>query len=541
MDTATVTQIDIANELQLAINTNQLQLHYQPKADLQTGLLVGMEALLRWNHAKWGAVSPSLFIPVAEKNELIIQLGDWVIRQACLDIISWSKANLVSPCVAINISPIQLQDPDFIGRMSSILQTMQVRPEQISIEITEGILIDHDSGMKQLLDNFKLQGYRLSLDDFGTGYSALSYLKHFPFDFVKIDQSFVRDLPDNSDDISISKAIIAMAHSMGLKVIAEGVETEAQCKFLSENMCDQIQGYFFSPPLSFTQMTALLNNCPALEKHLLRIARPDRTLLLVDDEPNILSSLKRLLRRDGYQILTAGSGSEGLEILKNIAVDVIISDQRMPSMTGVEFLRNAKELYPNTIRMVLSGYTELQYITDAINEGAIYKFLTKPWDDELIRAHIAEAFQYKEMADENQSLNLQIKTKNQELIAANRRLSEIVRQKQRQITINEMSLSIVREVLQYVPFPIIAVDDENMVVFLNNTAEEVLPESKIELGCQIEHLIPGVDSGIKEHTEGLWFPVYVYQKSFKAQWKNMGRRSQPSGKIVMLIDDRKCH
>ncbi|MFZ3004443.1 MAG: EAL domain-containing protein [Undibacterium umbellatum] len=107
MDTATVNQIDIANELQLAINTNQLQLHYQPKADLQTGLLVGMEALLRWNHAKWGAVSPSLFIPVAEKNELIIQLGDWVIRQACLDIISWSEANLVTPCVAINISPIR--------------------------------------------------------------------------------------------------------------------------------------------------------------------------------------------------------------------------------------------------------------------------------------------------------------------------------------------------------------------------------------------------------------------------------------------------
>lgn len=541
MDMVTHKQIDMAKELQLAINANELELYYQPKADLQTGLLVGVEALLRWNHATCGAIPPSAFIRVAEQSDLIIQLGEWVIRQACTDIRAWISAKLEAPCVAINVSPKQLQDAGFSMRLSEILKNMHVTADQISLEITENILMHRNTGIDQLFSDFKQQGYKLSLDDFGTGYSALSYLKHFPFDYVKIDQSFVHELPHNSDDVSISKAIISMAHSMGMKVIAEGVETEAQCKFLSDNMCDQIQGYFFSLPLSIKQMTAFLQDSLVLDKHLLRMGKPDRTLLLVDDEPNILNALKRLLRRDGYQILTAGSGHEGLGILEKNRVDVIISDQRMPSMTGVEFLRNAKKLYPDTIRIVLSGYTELQYITDAINEGAIYKFLTKPWDDELIRANIREAFHYKEMEDENRSLNLQIQTKNQELVTANRQLAELVKQKQKQITLGQLSLSIVREVLQYVPLPIIAVDDEDMVVFINSSAEQVIPQSRIELGCQIEHLIPDVGNGIREHSEGIWFPVHVYQKPFNAQWKNMGEQHKSSGKIVMLIDDRMHH
>ncbi|MBI1773269.1 MAG: response regulator, partial [Burkholderiales bacterium] len=339
----------------------------------------------------------------------------------------------------------------------------------------------------------------------------------------------------------LPRAVISMAHSLGITVIAAGVATEAQCTFLSDTMCDQIQGHFFAKPLDSEQMQLFLQEKPVLDKHLLRLGKPDRTLLLVDDEPNILNALKRLLRRDEYRILTADSGHEGLEILEKNRVDVIISDQRMPIMTGVDFLRNAKKKYPDTVRIILSGYTELQYITDAINEGAIYKFLTKPWDDEQIRANIREAFHYKEMEDENRRLTLQVQTTNQELISANKLLAEMLEQKQKQISRDELSLSIIREVLQYVPLPIIAVDDEDMVVFINNSAEKIIPPSRLELGCQIEYMIPDAGPGIREFSEGLWFPVQIHGQLYNAQWKNLGAKHKSTGKIVMLMDDRNRH
>lgn len=541
MNTIEHNSIDIEAELNVAIDTNALHLHYQPTVDLQTGHVVGAEALLRWQHPDHGRIPPAVLIPVAEKSDLIVRLGEWIIKQVCKDIAYWNLAGLHPPCIAINISPIQLQSNDFNNRLSGILESMAVTPDKVSLEITEQILMYRSDSIDKVFSDFKKQGFTLSLDDFGTGYSALSYLKHYPFDYVKIDQSFVQELPHNLDDASITRAVISMAHSLGIKVIAEGVETEAQCKFLSDNMCDQIQGHFFSKPLDSEQMQRFLQEKTVLDKHLLRLGKPDRTLLLVDDEPNILSALKRLLRRDEYRILTADSGHEGLEILEKNRVDVIISDQRMPIMTGVDFLRNAKKNYPDTVRIILSGYTELQYITDAINEGAIYKFLTKPWDDELIRANIREAFHYKEMEDENRRLTLQVQTTNQELISTNKLLAEMLEQKQKQISRDELSLSIVREVLQYVPLPIIAVDDENMVVFINNSAEKIIPPSRLELGCQIEYMIPDAGPGIREFSEGLWFPVQVHGQLYNAQWKNLGGKHKSTGKIVMLMDDRNRH
>jgi CheY-like chemotaxis protein len=183
-----------------------------------------------------------------------------------------------------------------------------------------------------------------------------------------------------------------MAHSLGIRVIAEGVETEGQCQFLSKNLCDEIQGFLFSKPLPPDEAVTLLREERRLPPHLLRVHKPERTLLLVDDEASILSALRRHLRQIGCRILVAADGQQGLDIMAKEKIDVIVSDQRMPGMTGVEFLRRVKTLYPDTVRIVLSGFTELQSVTDAVNEGAIYKFLTKPWDDDQLRAHILEAF-----------------------------------------------------------------------------------------------------------------------------------------------------
>lgn len=214
-------------------------------------------------------------------------------------------------------------------------------------------------------------------------------------------------------------------------------------------------------------------------------AEPDdaRTLLLVDDEESILSSLNRLLRREGYRVLSATGGAEGLEILASHRVDVIVSDQRMPQMTGVEFLRQVKNLYPQTVRIVLSGYTELQSITDAINEGAIYKFLTKPWDDEQLRANIREAFRHKGLDDENQRLG-------RELTVANEQLRGLLAEKQRQSQRDLMVLGIVQEILQLVPLPIIGVDDEDMIVCANQEAAALFGWQLPLIGSYAHEVLP---------------------------------------------------
>lgn len=200
----------------------------------------------------------------------------------------------------------------------------------------------------------------------------------------------------------------------------------------------------------------------------------ERTLLLVDDEPNILSALTRLLRRDGYRILRATSGAEGLELLSQFHVAVIISDQRMPEMTGVEFLSHVKETYPDTVRMVLSGYTELSAVTDAINNGAIYKFLTKPWDDELLRQNVRDAFEYADLRHENERLAQQLKIANDELYLINRDLERRVEEKNREMMLHYQVLKVSQEVLESLPVAVLGLDEDGTVVVANRRAHRVL-------------------------------------------------------------------
>ncbi len=275
------------------------------------------------------------------------------------------------------------------------LQSNGVSPQYLELEITESAVMQDPQRAMDLLRELKQIGVRIALDDFGTGYSSLNYLKRFPIDVVKIDQSFVRDISSDAQDMAITRAVIAMAHSLKHQVIAEGVETPAQFKVLRRHRCDQIQGYLFSRPLPPDEFSRLLATGIALPPS---IAGSEEdllpTLLLVDDEECVLSAFKRLFRRDGYRVLTATSAAQAFELLAMHTVQVIISDHRMPILDGTEFLSRVKGMYPNTVRLVLSGYTEINTVTNAVNQGGIYKFLTKPWDDELLQGHVRDAFMF---------------------------------------------------------------------------------------------------------------------------------------------------
>ncbi|WP_114970787.1 EAL domain-containing protein [Rhodoferax ferrireducens] len=393
MNARVAQQLLLENKLHRALERDEFVLYYQPKVSLFDGSVVGLEALIRWNDPKSGLVPPNEFIPLLEETGMIVEVGRWVLEKAIADITDWQARGLKPPRVAVNVSAMQLRRKDFVQTLERALTNHHGYRRQLGLdlELTESILMMDVEASIQKLNAIRDMDLKISIDDFGTGYSSLSYLRRFPIDYLKIDQSFVRDITSDPNAASICISIIDLAHNLKLKVIAEGVETEGQMNYLRRHHCDEMQGYLFSRPLPAAECAQLL----AMQKKLTLppLARGERkTLLIIDDETNILSALKRLLHRENYEILTADTADVGFDLLATHEVQVVVSDQRMPEMNGTEFLSRVKDLYPDTVRIVLSGYTDLESITDAVNHGAIYKFFTKPWDDETMRDNIRDAF-----------------------------------------------------------------------------------------------------------------------------------------------------
>jgi diguanylate cyclase (GGDEF)-like protein len=242
-------RLQIERELRHALDRGEFVLHYQPKVASGSGNITGLEALVRWQHPSSGLVGPDRFISAAEDNGLIVPLGEWVLRTACRQAAEWKAAGLDTGRVAVNLSARQFRAKGLLGSIRDIIEDARVQPSMLELEITESVVMQDPDQAARLLSELREMGIALSLDDFGTGYSSLSYLKRFPFDHVKIDRSFVRNLPDDSEDCAITEAIIAMAHGLKLRVIAEGVEHAAQQEFLFRLGCDELQGYLISRPV----------------------------------------------------------------------------------------------------------------------------------------------------------------------------------------------------------------------------------------------------------------------------------------------------
>lgn len=268
MNAKALERLTLESELRQAINRQEFLLHYQPRVDMVSGEITGMEALVRWQHPVQGLLYPTKFIPVAEESGLIVPLGEWVLRTACEQNKAWQLAGLKPVSIAVNLSARQFKQQDLVELVSSILQETELDPSYLELELTESMVMQNVEAAIATLTQFKVIGVKLSIDDFGIGYSSLNYLKHFPIGFLKIDQSFVRDITTNRDDAIIAKIIISMAHDLGLKVIAEGVETEEQKSFLCSHRCDEMQGYFFSMPLPAEEFETLLKEgrCMSMAK-----------------------------------------------------------------------------------------------------------------------------------------------------------------------------------------------------------------------------------------------------------------------------------
>jgi EAL domain-containing protein (putative c-di-GMP-specific phosphodiesterase class I) len=251
-------RLRLESQLRGALDRDEYQLYYQPKIDLQTGLVSGLEALLRWQSPDRGLVLPGEFISVLEDAGLIIPVGEWVIATVCAQIRRWQSMGVVVPPVAVNLSARQFRQQGLDAVIGRIVTESRIDPRLLEFELTESILMTDAESAVETLRQIKARGIRLALDDFGTGYSSLSYLKRFPLDALKIDRAFIRDVTENPDDVSIVVAIISLARSLRLHVIAEGVETQEQLEFLRRHGCDEAQGYYIARPMDVAAISRVL-------------------------------------------------------------------------------------------------------------------------------------------------------------------------------------------------------------------------------------------------------------------------------------------
>jgi len=255
-----VHQFALETRLKRAIEKEEFKLFYQPQVDLETGKMVGMEALLRWEVSDLGMMPPSEFIPVAEETGLIVPLGEWVLRTACAQNKQWQNAKLPPISVSVNLSGRQFHHQNLVEKVEAALRESRLEPQWLDLEITETYAMQDSDFTLATLKDLKRMGVHISMDDFGTGYSSLSQLKHFPIDTLKIDRSFIKDLASDPKEEAIVSAIIVLAHSLGMDVVAEGVETREELAIVKKHRCDKIQGYLFSRPIPVPDFEMLLRS-----------------------------------------------------------------------------------------------------------------------------------------------------------------------------------------------------------------------------------------------------------------------------------------
>jgi diguanylate cyclase (GGDEF)-like protein/PAS domain S-box-containing protein len=385
-------RLRMETELRGALERGEFVLHFQPKANLASGEISGFEALLRWQHPQRGLVPPQQFIPILEDIGLIIPVGEWVLRAACTQIKRWQAEGFGPRPIAVNVSVRQFQREGFDAVLSQILAESKIDPALLELEVTESMLMTNTEEAARTLGKLRLPGVQISLDDFGTGYSSLAYLRSLPVDTLKIDRAFIRDVASDPDAAAIVLAMIALAHGISLKVVAEGVETEAQLNFLRLRGCDEMQGYYFARPMPASECSQALAENRRLPHPALAADASAPAILLVDDSAQELELIARALAPEGYRIVTATTAAEAFEALAKATFDIVVSDLRMPGMDGVELLAGVRRLYPRIVRIMVSGSGEMSTVVQAVNDAGIHNYLLKDMSAGRMRAAVREAF-----------------------------------------------------------------------------------------------------------------------------------------------------
>ena len=376
--------------LRRALENNELCLHYQPQIDLFNYTVLGVEALLRWNHPQQGVLSAAQIIPLAEETGLIDPIGRRVLHIACKQAQQWRGRSSSTPfTVSVNVSAQQFLQADLAAQIEQELLATGLTPEALKLEITENLLLPESAHIQRMLRHLKSLGVQLAVDDFGTDYSSLGYLKRFPLDWLKVDRSFVRDIASNPNDAAIVTAMIALAHSLGIKVIAEGIENHTQLAFVQRHHSDAAQGFYIERPMPAEQLTNWLRD-PTLPP--LSSDGVKRSVLVLEDDEQQRNLLALWLQDDDYQVLLAEDAQQAFAILAQQPVDVMLVDYVLPDIDGIEFMRRVRSIYTDTVRLLISAKADQSALARAINEGGVFRYLQKPFSQEQLCASVREAF-----------------------------------------------------------------------------------------------------------------------------------------------------
>ena len=377
MEQRMVDDLAIEASLRSALHNDEFEVYYQTIVSPGNARALALEALLRWHSPQHGEIPPGRFIPLLEETGLIAEVGRWVLKTACSQFKSMAQQGLAPAVLAVNLSAAQFRDTELISDVQAILQATGLAAAQLELEITESILIDDASAAGRTLHALAALGVRLAIDDFGTGYSSLSYLRRFPINTLKIDRSFVAEMESSVDAKLIVKAIINLAHNLGLEVVAEGVENAAQLARLSAFGCARVQGFLFSRPLPLDAVQRLLaipsRSADAAACRLLSGPSPEslistkvpehtmKTIFLVDDSATILLSISSILGKAGYAVEKAANAEEALRKFKaGIKIDLLITDLNMPGMNGIELIREVRQMAAYKFVPILFLTTESQ-------------------------------------------------------------------------------------------------------------------------------------------------------------------------------------
>ncbi|AKJ30340.1 EAL domain-containing protein [Caldimonas brevitalea] len=380
-------RIDMRQRLQEAIRGAEFELHYQPQIDLTSGRVRAIEALVRWQHPRLGQIGPMRFVRVAEETGQIDAIGAWVLARACAQHQQWLSQGLVDAVVAVNVSALQFQRPDFVALVEGVLAASGLPAHRLELELTESVLMDTVGRGTEVLAQLRQRGVRIAIDDFGTGFSSLGYLKRFPVDKVKIDRSFVADLGQEGEGAAIARSVIAIARHLDVRVVAEGVETEAQLDWLRRHGCDEAQGYLLAKPMSAAELTEHLRDT---------LARPDAlrtrpTLLLVHAEASVLRALERVLQRDDLTVLGAADAATALTMLAQHRVDLVLADQHLTDRSGVELLEQVGRDFAPVVRGLLHREADAAVAERALAAGLCEHRLLVPWQDDSLRWQVRQA------------------------------------------------------------------------------------------------------------------------------------------------------